>query len=60
MAKQPSKDEANLYSLFAGNPKAQTLMQWPPFVVVADDGQRLGVYDLRFYREGQSFQYDLL
>ncbi|MCP3779434.1 hypothetical protein [Paenibacillus sp. 203] len=27
VTKLPSKDEANLYSLFAGNPKAQTLMQ---------------------------------
>ncbi|MGQ3479639.1 metal-dependent hydrolase [Paenibacillus sp. TY11] len=60
VAKLPSKDEANLDSLFAGNPKAQTLVQWSPFVVVVDDGQRLGVYDPRFYREGQSFLYEFI
>ncbi|WP_143756758.1 hypothetical protein [Paenibacillus peoriae] len=60
MAKLPSKDEANLDSLFAGNPKAQTLVQWSPFVVVVDDGQRLGVYDPRFYRKGQSFLYEFM
>ncbi|WP_431090570.1 metal-dependent hydrolase [Paenibacillus sp. 8b26] len=55
-----SQDQANLDALFTSNPKAQTLVQWSPFVVVVDDGQRLGVYDPRFYREGQSFLYEFI
>ncbi len=60
VAELPSKDQANLDLLFASNPKSQTLVQWSPFVVVVDDGQRLGVYDPRFYREGQSFLYEFI
>lgn len=50
-----SNEEADLHPLFAKNPKAEVLMQWSPFVVVVEDEQRLGIYDPRFYRNGESF-----
>ncbi|WP_438447194.1 metal-dependent hydrolase [Gorillibacterium sp. sgz5001074] len=55
-----SREDADLERLFAANPKAKTLMEWSPFVVVVDDGQRLGVYDPRFYRNGQSFLFEYI
>jgi inner membrane protein len=50
-----SNEEVDLHPLFAGNPRAEVLMQWSPFVVVVEDEQRLGIYDPRFYRNGGSF-----
>ncbi|TNJ63794.1 metal-dependent hydrolase [Paenibacillus hemerocallicola] len=55
-----SKEEADLDSLFAANPKAATLMQWAPFVVIVDNGERIGLYDPRFYRNGQSFLFEYM
>lgn len=53
-----SRENADLEALFAANPKARTLYEWSPFVVVVDDGEQLGVYDSRFYRNGQSFLFE--
>ena len=50
-----SADDANLEPLFADNPRAEVLMQWSPFVVVVEDGGRLGIFDPRFYQNGTSF-----
>jgi inner membrane protein len=55
-----SKEEADLALLFQDKPEAKTLVEWAPFVVVVDDGERLGVYDPRFYRGGQSFLYEFI
>jgi inner membrane protein len=51
----PSSEDADLDYLFSRRPEAKTLYEWSPFVVVVDDGKRLGLYDPRFYRDGQSF-----
>ncbi|GIQ68881.1 metal-dependent hydrolase [Xylanibacillus composti] len=53
-----SAEGADLDTLFAENPKAKTLFEWSPFVVVEDDGKRIGIYDPRFYRNGESFLYE--
>lgn len=53
-------EDANLDTLFKENPKAKTLMQWAPFVVVVDEDERLGIYDPRFYRNGQSFLFEYM
>jgi len=50
-----SSNEADLNLLFAENPAAATLYKWSPFVVVVDDNNRIGIYDPRFYRNGESF-----
>lgn len=50
-----SSDEVNLEHLFEENPAAATLYRWSPFVVVVDDDNRIGIYDPRFYRNGESF-----
>ena len=50
-----SSNEVDLDWLFAENPAAATLYQWSPFVVVVDDKSRIGIYDPRFYRNGESF-----
>jgi inner membrane protein len=55
-----SAEDADLTPLFAINPEAKTLMEWSPFVVVVDDGKHLGVYDPRFYRNGESFLYEYI
>jgi inner membrane protein len=55
-----SKEDANLDYLFSRRPEAKTLYEWSPFVVVVDDGKRLGLYDPRFYRNGQSFLYEYI
>jgi len=60
VARLESREQADLERLFASNPKAKTLVEWSPFVVVVDDGQRLGVYDPRFYRNGQSFLFEYM
>ena len=50
-----SSDSTDLAPLFAANPKAKTLYDWSPFVVVEDNSDRIGIYDPRFYRNGASF-----
>jgi len=54
----PTLRDADLDQLFAANPAAKTLYQWAPFVVVTDEGGQLGIYDPRFYRNGQSFLFE--
>lgn len=53
-----SQENADLEKLFAANPKAKTLYEWSPFVVLVDDEKQLGLYDPRFYRNGQSFLFE--
>lgn len=55
-----SEEGADLDTLFEANPKARTLYEWSPFVVVVDDGETLGIYDPRFYRNGQSFLFEYM
>jgi inner membrane protein len=55
-----SAEDANLNSLFNERPEARTLYEWSPFVVIVDDGEKLGVYDPRFYRNGQSFLFEYI
>lgn len=55
-----SQENADLNQLFEANPKAKTLQEWSPFLVVVDDGKRLGVYDPRFYRNGESFLFEYM
>lgn len=50
-----SSDRSDLTRLFAENPKARVLYEWSPFVVIVDNSRRLGIYDPRFYRNGESF-----
>src|SRR5690606_30330183 len=55
-----SKEDADLDNLFTKLPQAKTLYEWSPFVVVVDDEERLGLYDPRFYRNGQSFLFEYI
>ncbi|MFE7062208.1 metal-dependent hydrolase [Sutcliffiella sp. NPDC057660] len=55
-----SAEDADLEALFAEVPEAKTLYEWSPFVVIVDDEERLGIYDPRFYRDGQSFLFEFL
>lgn len=55
-----SKENANLTTLFKEKPEAKTLYEWSPFVVLVDDDERLGLYDPRFYRNGQSFLFEYI
>lgn len=50
-----SSDRSDLTPLFAENPKAKVLYEWSPFVVIVDNSRQLGIYDPRFYRNGESF-----
>ncbi|WP_166244852.1 metal-dependent hydrolase [Paenibacillus turpanensis] len=50
-----SQEQADLERLFRENPRAKTLYEWAPFVVVVADEQRIGIYDPRFIRNGESF-----
>ncbi|WP_284641707.1 metal-dependent hydrolase [Paenibacillus silviterrae] len=60
VAELKSAENAELGPLFAHNPKAATLLEWSPFVVIVDDEQRLGLYDPRFYRNGESFLFEYM
>ena len=51
---------ADLDMLFKEKPEAKTLYEWSPFVVVVDNDERLGLYDPRFYRNGQSFLFEYI
>ncbi|WP_426449395.1 metal-dependent hydrolase [Paenibacillus sp. S-38] len=53
-------EQADLDRLFEQNPKARTLYEWSPFVVMVNDEQRIGLYDPRFYRNGQSFLFEYM
>lgn len=55
-----SAEDANLNSLFNDRPEARTLYEWSPFVVIVDDNEKLGIYDPRFYRNGQSFLFEYI
>ncbi|MDF1511229.1 metal-dependent hydrolase [Robertmurraya sp. DFI.2.37] len=55
-----SSEDANLEELFDEKPEAKTLVEWAPFVVIVEDEERIGVYDPRFYRNGQSFLFEYL
>lgn len=55
-----SAEDANLDKLFSQRPEAKTLYEWSPFVVLVDDEKRLGLYDPRFYRNGQSFLFEYI
>ncbi|MDE5415049.1 metal-dependent hydrolase [Alkalihalobacterium chitinilyticum] len=55
-----SQAETNLDVLFRENPRAKTLYQWSPFVVVVDDEEKLGIYDPRFFRMGVPFLYEYI
>ncbi|WP_159888517.1 metal-dependent hydrolase [Paenibacillus puerhi] len=60
VASLASKEGADLDRLFAENPAARTLYEWSPFVVIVDDDKQLGLYDPRFYRNGQSFLFEYM
>lgn len=55
-----SAENANLNNLFKERPEARTLYEWSPFVVIVDDDEKLGIYDPRFYRNGQSFLFEYI
>ncbi|KON89346.1 hydrolase [Sporosarcina globispora] len=55
-----SIETADLDKLFSQRPEAKTLYEWSPFVVLVDDDERLGLYDPRFYRNGQSFLFEYI
>jgi inner membrane protein len=55
-----SAENADLNGLFTKKPEARTLYEWSPFVVIVDDGKKLGIYDPRFYRNGQSFLFEYI
>ncbi|MBU8877558.1 metal-dependent hydrolase [Bacillus sp. FJAT-29790] len=55
-----SNAEADLDRLFSELPQARTLYEWSPFVVLVDDNDRLGLFDPRFYRNGQSFLFEYI
>lgn len=55
-----SDESADLDTLFNEKPEAKTLYEWSPFVVIVDDDELLGIYDPRFYRNGQSFLFEYI
>lgn len=55
-----SNENADLDQLFSELPQAKTLYEWAPFVVIVDDYERIGLYDPRFYRNGQSFLFEYI
>ncbi|WP_342754682.1 hypothetical protein [Bacillus sp. PK3_68] len=55
-----SNKDAALDYLFSQRPEAKTLYEWSPFVALVDDGKVLGLYDPRFYRDGQSFLFEYI
>lgn len=55
-----SAEDADLEQLFNERPEAKTLVEWSPFVVIVEDNEKIGVYDPRFYRNGQSFLFEYI
>ncbi|OIJ15113.1 hydrolase [Anaerobacillus alkalilacustris] len=55
-----SHENADLDHLFDQKPEAKTLYEWSPFVVIVDEDDKLGIYDPRFYRNGQSFLFEYI
>ncbi|MFC4319920.1 metal-dependent hydrolase [Litchfieldia salsa] len=53
-----SKENTILDDLFIQNPDARTLYKWSPFVVIVDDEEKVGIYDPRFYMDGESFLFE--
>lgn len=56
----PTATDADLERLYRENPAARTLEEWSPMIVVVDDDTRLGIYDPRFYRDGESFLFEYI
>lgn len=52
--------DLSLDRLFEENARARTLYQWAPFVVVVKEDGKFGIYDPRFYRNGQSFLFEYI
>ncbi|MBA4492960.1 metal-dependent hydrolase [Paenactinomyces guangxiensis] len=50
-----SSEHTDLTPLFKQNPRAEVLLEWSPFVVIVDDEKQLGIFDPRFYQNGESF-----
>ncbi len=50
-----SAEQADKQLLFNHNPRAKTLTEWSPFVVLEENNRRIAVYDPRFYMNGASF-----
>ncbi|MBY0120957.1 metal-dependent hydrolase [Bacillus sp. S/N-304-OC-R1] len=55
-----SAEGADLNALFKQKPEAKTLYEWAPFVVLVNDEKVFGLYDPRFYRNGQSFLFEYI
>ena len=55
-----SSEDADLDMLFDKRPEAKTLYEWAPFVVLVDEDDRIGLYDPRFYHNGQSFLFEYI
>lgn len=55
-----SAEDADLNALFQQRPEAKTLYDWAPFVVLVNNDKFLGLYDPRFYRNGQSFLFEYI
>ncbi|OZM56676.1 hypothetical protein CIB95_10655 [Lottiidibacillus patelloidae] len=53
-----SDTNADLQWLFKQNPKAKVLMEWAPFVIIKDSNDQIGIYDPRFFMDGESFLYE--
>jgi inner membrane protein len=53
-----SDSEADLTYLFKKNPKAKVLMEWAPFVIIVDSENEIGIFDPRFFINGESFLYE--
>ncbi|TCS94926.1 metal-dependent hydrolase [Hazenella coriacea] len=55
-----SNEKSDLTPLFEQNPKAKVLSDWSPFVVIVDNDKHLGIFDPRFYRNGESMLYEYI
>lgn len=55
-----SSENSDLTPLFEQNPKAKVLSDWSPFVVIVDNDDHLGIFDPRFYRNGESMLYEYI
>ncbi|WP_252313696.1 metal-dependent hydrolase [Sinobaca sp. H24] len=53
-----SQEEVNLDPLLEKNKRAEVLIEWAPFVVVTKDETELGVYDPRFYFDGEKLLFE--
>ncbi|TSB44694.1 metal-dependent hydrolase [Alkalicoccobacillus porphyridii] len=53
-----SEEQEDLTPLLEGNPRAEVLMAWSPFVVITTEDGVLGVYDPRFNRSGAPMLFE--